>query len=190
MILIGRPLRQHFRPYTAVGRLLEGEEGVRAFKNPSASDVIYGNPEAKQNRLQLFHLLRLKNQAKLDMEELQSKKVSRCPNPLEMRMNWTPNRIENPLTVSFTIKGNLPGIEAQFTPESGAVSLTVHLRHLGLSAEQRDLLIRLVGDSQYNVDTDEVNFTVSHFPFRQMNERLAMEILHDLMAFCKVLRQY
>lgn len=49
------------------------EGGLARGEFPAAPDVIYRNPEAVQNRLRLYHLLRLQNQVRLDAENLSSK---------------------------------------------------------------------------------------------------------------------
>lgn len=80
---------------------------------------------------------------------------------------------------------NPPGIEAQFVPEAGAIAVSFCPEKLNLSKEQHEVLLKIVGD-RYQVDGKLVKFEVKDFPFKELNERRALEIVSDLIAYVRV----
>ena len=48
----------------------DSKNGNNGNSGSAAAEVIYKNPEAIQNRMQLFHLMRLQTQEKLDRQSL------------------------------------------------------------------------------------------------------------------------
>lgn len=102
-----------------------------------------------------------------------------------MAKPWSIDEGKQVVRVTTRCTDNLPGIESQFDPENGAVDVTVRVSKLGLSKEQEQLLIKLAGH-RYDVDLDLIRFEVQDFPFKEQNQKKAIEILRDLVAYAKV----
>jgi hypothetical protein len=66
--------RTRCRPSLTFGRFrfYAGHREMETNLMPAAADIIYKNSEAISNRIQLFHLIRLRIQEKLDRSSLQS----------------------------------------------------------------------------------------------------------------------
>lgn len=99
---------------------------------------------------------------------------------------WVIDEFKQIVRVTTRCTDNVPGIESQFDPENGAVDVTVPVSKLGLTKDQEQLIIKLAGD-RYDVDLGLIRFEVRDFPFKEQNQRKAMEILRDLLAYVKVI---
>lgn len=156
---------------------------------PTAADILYRNPEAIKNRLQLFHLYRLQSQLRLDLPKLKGNHYTIIYVYLlglkAMAKPWNVDEEKDIVRVTTHCKDNLPGIESQFDPSIGSVSISVPVEKLKLEKKQEELLLKLSGD-KYSVDEGMIKFTVSDFPFKEQNQKRAIDILRDLLAYVKV----
>jgi len=105
-----------------------------------------------------------------------------------MRKPFELKEEEQIVRVTSRCPDNLPGIESQFDPAAATVSISVLLEKLKLTKAQEALLIKLVGD-RFDVDDQLVRFDVVDFPLKEQNQKRALEILRDLIAYVKVPRR-
>lgn len=80
---------------------------------------------------------------------------------------------------------NVPGIESQFGPDHGSVKASFSPYKLGLTEKQIDVVLKIVGDN-YDGDTKMIQFEVKDFPFKEQNERRALQIIKDLINYSRV----
>lgn len=89
------------------------------------------------------------------------------------------------LRISYKCLDNHPGIESQFVPEAGSVTVTFRPEKLGLSEEQLELLLKLAFE-HYDPDLRVISFEIADFPFKEQNEKKALTIVKNLMDYVKV----
>lgn len=102
-----------------------------------------------------------------------------------MRKPWSIDEDAQIVRITTRVVDSLPGIEGQFVPAAGAVTLTVPIAKLKLTEQQERLLIQLAGP-RYIVDEGMLKYEVADFPFKELNERRAEEILRSLITYVKV----
>lgn len=81
---------------------------------------------------------------------------------------------------------NMPGIESQFGPDYGCINVSFAPQSLQLSDTETNVLLKIVGD-KYDGDLKMIQFEVNDFPFKEQNEKRAIQIIKDLIKYAKVL---
>lgn len=104
-----------------------------------------------------------------------------------MRREWDGEAVMGCVRITTRCPDNLPGIEAQFDPKAGAVSLSVLVESLDLTASQQEVLLKLSGE-RYIPEERALKFEVAAFPFKEQNQKLAIQILTDLVAYVRVMK--
>ncbi len=100
-----------------------------------------------------------------------------------MKETWQPEENEI-IRISSRCFDNQPGLEAQCDPTHGAVVCSLPVEKLNFTNEQKTLLLKIVG-AHYQVDEGHIKFEVKHFPFKEQNEKRAMEIIRNLLDYVK-----
>lgn len=158
--------------HSTSARQVEGDE------LPAAGDVLYRNPEAIANRLRLFHMLRLQVQERLDAHSLRRMADAH-------RADLGDEGADGGGCVRLTTYfcAGLPGVERQFDPEQGRISVKLSLstlaKHWPLDARR----LRLLVQSAESAETTQhhVTITVRDFPFRSQNRARGLAVVRDLL---------
>lgn len=159
---------------------------------PHAGDILYGNPEAIANRIQLFHLLRLQTQERIDRKMLTGRHF------LRITTDWLhfidvgqrgqkgirADQLQPCIRVTTYYKSRFPGIERQYDPSQAKVKVAVSIKSLEFETHQLQRLQSLLhaGDSTVTVQKGHFSFSISDFPFQSQNRQRAMNIVQNLIV--------
>lgn len=145
---------------------------------PAAGDILYKNPEAIANRLKLFHMLRLQTQERLDQHALQSMTTT---HEHDLLKDETAGK--DCVRLTTYLHACLPGVERQFDPKQGRVSIKASLPMLvkRLSLDVQKLRVLAQSAEATKVTQNYLTITVQDFPFRKQNRLRALSIVRDLI---------
>lgn len=168
----------------AASRMYSDNSAAREI--PAAGDVLYKNPEAITNRIQIFHQMRLQTQHRIDEEHLSSiyqiSIILIACKQLGMAKKSTDHSTEKCIRITSKYISGQPGCERQFDPSSGVVALKVNVDSLGLSAEEKRRFLQMVSGKRYHSATNSVFYSVKDFPFSKQNRIRALNILKELVS--------
>lgn len=154
---------------------------------PAAGDILYKNPEAIANRLRLFHMLRLQTQERLDHHALQAMAITYGHDLLKDEAVG-----KDCVRLTTCFHTCLPGVERQFDPGQGNVSVKVSLPMLAKCLPLDIQRLRALAQSAEatEVTQNHLTITVRDFPFRSQNRLRALAIVRDLIDESRDHRTY